>query len=140
MTSKFIAAALLALAVWQPSNACSIVGLGHEVNFPPESSTLQSSEVRALANWYVNLRDGPFGIAEARVYAYSVKGSPHSARLTHERAAAVATLMKMLGSTSPVPLFVDVKDARNAAPQMQQVFIAAQPACAKSVSCCPGMP
>ena len=125
----------LGAAPW--SSACVIPGLSHEVTFAPGSAVLSARDVKSVAAWYVDLRDGPFGIADLSVSAYSTKGGQADLALSKARVAAVADLMTTLTSTHPVPLDSDVLGTSAAKAQaFPEVRISAQPQCAATHSCC----
>jgi hypothetical protein len=133
--SAVVLAFALAAAPW--SDACVVLGLRHEVAFTDDGRSLQSSSVRSVADWYVELRDGQLGIAGISVSAYSIKGNPVSADRVKARVAAVTELLTTLGMPDPVPLTSSVVPIeRIGVEQYPQVRISVQPKCAATHSCC----
>ena len=128
--------ALLGLCAAQLSNACSL-DLSREIAFPGNTRVLQASQVQAVANWYVDLRNSAIGIADVSVYAYSIKGSAPHADLGKGRIAAVTDLVKTLGATDPVPVRSRVSEGSSErATQFPEVVVGVQPKCAATRSCC----
>ena len=119
------------------SLACVIPGLSHEVAFARDSAVLSASEVRSLANWYVDLRQGSLGVHSINVSAYSTRGDAAHAVLTKQRLAAVDQLMQTLISTDPRPLETEVLGTNAAKAQaFPEVRISVEPRCALTRTCC----
>lgn len=126
---------MLCAATW--STACTIPGLRYELAFTDDTHSLQASQIRMVTDWYVDLRDGPFGIDRIYVSAYSIKGNAAHAQLVRARVAAVAELVETLNGADPVPLNSGVSAMESPGPQQYpEILISVQPKCAASHSCC----
>jgi hypothetical protein len=137
---RFSLAAVLALvALPIGALACSFAGLEHELKFRGGESALEASEVRRLADWYIDKRDG-VGIAEADVFAKAEKGSPASLRRARARVADVARLLDTLAARARIPVHSTIETVdespRRVPEYLDTVVVGVQPACVKTQSCC----
>jgi hypothetical protein len=126
----------LALLTPQWSGACSLAGLANESTFTGKQEKLSADQVRSITAWYVDLRDGRFGVADVSVFAAAIEGDPAHARLVESRVHAVAELLKTLIGSEAVPF--DTRVSRRSAAVVQQfpeVVVSVQPKCAATNSC-----
>ncbi|MDM0121893.1 hypothetical protein [Variovorax arabinosiphilus] len=119
--------------------ACSFAGLEHEVRFRRDSLALEGAEVRRLADWYIDKRDG-LKIGEVDVFAKAEGGRPTSVRKARARVASLARLIDALGARAPVPVHTTIEtvdESRRREPgYLDTVVVGVQPACVKTQSCC----
>lgn len=119
--------------------ACSFAGLEHEVKFRRDSLVLEGSEVRRLADWYIDKRDG-LRIGEVDVFAKAEGGRPTSLRKARARVASLARLIDTLAARAPAPVHTTIETVdesqRREPGYLDTVVVGVQPACVKTQSCC----
>ncbi|RUR67275.1 hypothetical protein EJP67_09385 [Variovorax guangxiensis] len=123
--------------------ACSFGGLEQDVQFAPASTHLESRQVVALTNWFVeqqNPKRATGGIYRADIYAGAIKDDAASLKKANLRLAEIADLLKTLSTTASVEVQGHIDEFESQAirhPERLDVLNATvQPACAKTVSCC----
>ena len=137
MKTSFAALIFFLSGLASLSQACSLPGLRHEVTFASGNADMETAQVRALAEWYASLRDGPLGIELLWLFARSEEGNIRSMALTQARVSAVAALVRTLGSIAPVPMHLDVKGIVSPRPQTyDEIVVSVIPKCAKTGKCC----
>jgi hypothetical protein len=115
-------------------HACSIVGLEHEIPFAAANAELSATEVSLLTHWYLDKKKA-LGISELGLFATRAGDDPGSIDLARARLANVDALLRSLDRSDSLVMRTHVeKSFVNA----NTIVVIAQPACAKTASCCVG--
>ncbi|QNP49040.1 hypothetical protein [Diaphorobacter aerolatus] len=133
----FVLAVSLCLSI--PVSACSLGRLQHDVDFEPLSTALGVDEAKALAEWFIDWRDG-LGVEYAIVVAKSVRGEPRSLDLATLRMRGIARILDALNTDNVKITYADSFMSSGIRHGLGTVTIAVQPGCAKTDTCCPQPP
>ena len=120
------------MPVWV--HACSIVGLEHETSFAAGSAKLSATEVSLLTHWYLD-RKRVLEMSELSLFAIQTGGDSKSADVARARLANVDALLRSLDMRDSLVVRVQVEES---SANKNAIVVIAQPACAKTASCCVG--
>ena len=132
LKSRWISIVRFVLPIWV--HACSIVGLEHEIPFAVANAELLATKVSLLTHWYLDKKK-VLGISELGLFATRAGDDPGSIDIARARLANVDALLRSLDRSNSLVVRTHVeKSFVNA----NTIVVIAQPACAKTASCCVG--
>ena len=126
--------ASLLLVVSQHAAACSLGGRQLTVQLEEGGAELGARNARALAEWFVQWRDG-LGIESIIVVAPVVRAHR---KLAEERLQNVAQIFDGL-NTGKAPISYEVEQRRDGFPDIKylnSLDVSVQPTCIKAGTCC----
>ena len=129
-----VIAASLLLALGQNAVACSLGGRQLTVQLEVGGAELGARSARALAEWFVQWRDG-LGVESVIVVAPAVRSNR---KLAEERLQHVARIFDGL-NTGKAPISYEVEQRQDGFPDIKylnSLDVSVQPACIKAGTCC----